>query len=192
MNPIKRSIVPRWIVLLVVMLGSLPAAATVTARIVDESGAPVVGARVCYFEGGVEQVCTQSVARGQFELMDSKLKTMRIVHSGFLPRTLPARTYRNPIVLSQGARILVSLRDAAEGRAIGGEVEIIWPSGRQLGPFPANVSGVRINSLPDGAVRVIGRAPGYLVSDSVFATLEAAKLVEVVIDLQREGAESGP
>jgi len=164
-----------------------PALASVTGRVVDEDGRAVIGARVCYFEQNVEQLCSQTVAEGRFELMSSRLETIRVVQQGFTPTTASVGQLDKPIVLERGSALLIELRDAETGEPIPvGSVELVWPTGRKLGPFPTNRGGVRVGSLPRGVVLVTGMAEGYAVSSAAFVELEVGKESTAVIDLRRD------
>ena len=90
-----------------------------------------------------------------------------------------------PAVLQLGATLLVRLVDVSTGeRVTEGEIEVLFPSGRRKGPFPANAAGVRVRSLEPGPVRVVARTVGYLQEHPVSVLLEAGKQAELVLELR--------
>jgi hypothetical protein len=153
----------RTVALLVsaVLAGSAFAAAT--GRIVGPDGAPVAGAQVCEtFEGSAER-CVTADSQGVYRL-ESPLRASLLVRArGFLAKTIDAAPLSAPVELQRSATLLVLAVDADTGLPLSsGRVMIDSPSGRRLGDFvPFNESGVRISTLPPGAVFVRAAADGY-------------------------------
>jgi hypothetical protein len=112
------------------------------------------------------------------------------VLKGYLPKSVPARTSREPIVLEHGAALRVKLVDATSGKAPSeAKVELKYASGKTLGPFPANAFGLALPTLPPGAATVVVSATGYRPASSEPFVLEARREREVEVRLV---AEPGP
>lgn len=159
----------------------------------DAEGNPVVGARACLIVGGVEGLCDLTDVEGRYALPASDAVSVRVAASGFLPVNIAAVPQDSPLVLEQAAALLVRVVDAATGDGVEeSEVTVVYTSGRQLGPFPANRNGVSLRTLPAGEVRAVGKAAGYLDATGLTVTLERGKKTEVRLALRRAVAVPAP
>jgi hypothetical protein len=180
--------------LLTCAIAAFPASA-ITGTVVDAGKNAVKGARVCYLSADVELLCVETDEVGFYELPDSGLDRIRLTAAGFLPRVLAAVDHASPIVLERSATLLVRLRDVATGEQIrSGEVFVITPSGRRLGPFPSNLAGVRVRGLEPGSVRIDARAEGYEQRDVRPVDLVEGEEAEVTVEMtpaspERDGTE---
>lgn len=166
-------------------------ALALSGSVVDELGAPVEGARVCYFVVNTESLCAATDAGGAFQLLDSQLETIRIAGDGFLPLVSPAAPQEAPFVLRRAAELWVRLTASSGARRLeSGEVFLVLAGGILEGPFPASPGGVVIRSLKPGKARVVAAAEGY-VPKTVIVELQAGERLQQVIDLdRRSSAES--
>jgi hypothetical protein len=93
-----------------------------------------------------------------------ELDLLWITADGFLPvKTPKADAVDAPVVLDASPSLLVRLVAAASGEPIGeGKVWVVYPTGREIGPFPVNRAGVRVQRvLAPGKARLRVEAPGY-------------------------------
>lgn len=169
--------------LCLVSLSGVVAAAVGT--VVDDKYLPIEGARVCYFIDNVELLCTLTDAEGRYELPVSDTDTIRAHATGFNPKSFSIATQHGPVTLQRAPALKVRLVDAATGDRIEkGEVIISYPTGKELGPFPANQAGLRIKrGLTAGEVRVVGKAAGFLDSDPAAVTLKPGEEADVLVRL---------
>ena len=173
------------LLLTLLLSGLFTAALAGDGFVVNEKQEPIEGARVCYFVGNIELICSLTDEKGRYELPVSPTDTIRAHAEGYNPRIFSSAAEQGPITLQRAPVLNVRLVDRASGdRLEKAEVMINYPSGKQLGPFPANKAGLRIRrGLPVGEIRVIGKADGFLNSDPVAVTLEAGEQTDVTIEL---------
>jgi hypothetical protein len=158
-----------------------------TGSVVDDRGQPVPFARACWVRQGVELICVEADARGVFDLPGSELQEIRLSADDLFPRTLPAaEVARGPIALERSPVLTVRLVRAGTGEPIaGGEVVVVYPTGKEVGPFPVNANGVRVRRvLPPGDVRVIARAPGFAELPPRALTLVGGQAIDLKLELE--------
>lgn len=178
--------------LLLALLGAAPASAEIAGRVLDAAREPIAGARVCYLLGTQEKDCTATGEDGRFVLPEQPYDRVRIVAEGHLPRVLPARSPGEPIVLEPTPVLSARIVDARTGRALRGQLSIVYATGESRGPFPANEAGVSIRRLlQPGTVRVVAIAPGYRESRPREVILEAGREATVVIELEPASERPG-
>ena len=178
-------------VLLIVAAVSAAAAAPALAfvgSVVDMGGKPIEGARACYVVGNAELFCSETDDSGRFELPGSMQDGIRVVADGYSPRTILVAEASAPVVLERSPTLLVKLLDATDGTPISeGQVSVVYSSGKFLGPFPVNASGVRVRRvLRSGEARIVIVAPGYRQPHPQPIDLVPGKLTEVSIELLPE------
>ena len=174
------------VLLLALLLSSLFTATQAAEGIlVNEKQEPIEGARVCYFVGNIELICSLTDEKGRYELPVSQTDTIRAHAEGYNPRIFSSAAEQGPVTLQRASVLNVRLVDRASGERLEkAEVMISYPSGKELGPFPANKAGLRIRrGLPVGEIRVVGKADGFLDSDPVAVTLKAGEPSDVTIQL---------
>jgi len=174
------------VLLFTLLLSSLFAATQAGEGIlVNEKQEPIEGARVCYFVGNIELICSLTDEKGRYELPVSQTDTIRAHAEGYNPRIFSSAAEQGPVTLQRAPVLNVRLVDRASGERLEkAEVIISYPSGKELGPFPANKAGLRIRrGLPVGEIRVVGKADGFLDSDPVAVTLKAGEPSDVTIQL---------
>ena len=161
---------------------ALPAA-MLTGTVVDAEDKPIKAARVCYMVGGAELLCAETDENGLFELQQSQFDRIRIAAPGYLPRVVAAVNQAVPIALDDAAALQIRLKNGSTGEfLVGGEVFLIFPSGRRKGPFPHERS-LLIRTLPPGKYRLLAKLEGYTQRKSQAVTLEARKQRAVEIAL---------
>jgi hypothetical protein len=182
-----RSFVPAALLLLTLPGAALAAKGTV----VDEQQRPLVDARVCYFVDRIELLCTLTDDQGHFELPVSANDTIRAHAEGYNPKIFSAVVQHGPVVLQRAPSLTVRLVDPA-GEPLAGEVRISYPSGKEVGPFPINRSGLHIRrGLPPGEIRLRAVAEGFRESEPLAASLEAGEEAVVRIELRAEAEDEG-
>jgi hypothetical protein len=142
---------------------SSAAAFAIEGTVVDRGGKPVPSAQVCYMAGNQVRRCAPTGDDGRFEMPDTPLDTLRVAAEGYRVTTVSVADVGSPIVLLSAPSLLVRLVDAATGEPIEkAEVFVVYPSGREIGPFPVNRAGVRIRRvIQPGKARVRVVAAGY-------------------------------
>ncbi len=174
---------------------TLPAAAA-SGRVVDPEGAPLAGARACILVGGDQDgVCVETNEAGSYQLMPTRLPSVRISAKGFLSVKVAAVDQAAPIVLRRAASLRVRLLDAATGAPIPkGEVFITYSTGARRGPLPSNAAGVRVHTLEPGQVVVTARAEGHREGKAAPIVLTGGHEAEVVVKLDpgEAGASKAP
>jgi hypothetical protein len=160
--------------------------AVVTGQVLDAARKPLAGAHVCYLAGMEEKDCVSADAEGRFSLGLEPYDRVRVVAEGHLPHVfLTASPPASPIVLERTPVLVARLIDARSGRALRGQVTVLFPTGASKGPFPANEVGVRISRvLEPGTVRVTGVAHGYRESLPREVTLVGGREATLVIELE--------
>ena len=155
-------------------------------RVVDSDGRPVAGAQVCVVVGGNPTMCDETAADGSYALPGRDQPAVRIVATGFLPRTIAAVAQASPVVLERAAALRLRGVDRATGKGTAGEADLVYSTGRKLGPFPLNEAGLAIPTLPPGDARVVVRAAGYREATSEVVRLASGRSAEIVVQLDRE------
>jgi len=179
-----RRLAPIAAVVLAACAALAPAAWAISGTVVDPDRKPVVGGKVCYTAAGAEVLCSVTDESGHYDLPNSSLDRIRILADGFLPLKLAAVDHAAPIELKRAATLLVRLRDADGGGAIGeGQVLLLFPDGHKLGPAPVSAGGVRFRRQVPGTVIVQGVAQGYRAGEPIEVAMPAGKQTEVVVDL---------
>jgi hypothetical protein len=162
--------------------------------VVDEAGQPIVGARVCHFVDNLELLCTETDRQGRFQLPARETNTIRAHAEGFNPTFFNSASQVESVVLKRAPVLVVRLIDASTGERIQkGEVLVVYPSGKEQGPFPSNAAGVKIRrGLEAGEVRLVGTAEGYDSAKPHPITLEPGVERQVELKLApREPTEVG-
>jgi hypothetical protein len=162
------------------------AALALGGSVVDDRDPPVAFARVCWARQGVELICVEADARGAFELPQSELGEIRVSAEEFFTRTLTsAEAARGPIVLVRSPVLTVRLVRAGTREPIAeGHVVVVYPTGKEVGPFPVNAKGVRVRRLlQPGDARVVARAPGHAEAAPQAVTLVGGKTIALEIEL---------
>jgi len=173
------------LLLTLLLSGLFTAALAGDGFVVNEKQEPIEGARVCYFVDNIELICSLTDEKGRYELPVSRTDTIRAHAEGYNPRTFSAAAEQGAVILKRAPVLNVRLVDRASGdRLEKAEVMINYPSGKELGPFPANKAGLRIRrGLLAGEIRVIGKADGFLNSDPVAVILKAGEQTDVTLKL---------
>lgn len=130
-------------------------------KVVDLDGPGVPGVRVCYLSGDERTDCVVTDEVGGFELADRDIDRIDFYHPGYMPLVLAAVPLDEPVPLEPAAALMVHIVDPFEDGLSGGELFLVDPSGRQIGPFPFNSGGVRIRPIPPGEYRARVDLPGW-------------------------------
>jgi len=195
MKRIPRAVHGTALTLLAVALGPPASAApgvSPSGVVVDPDGKPVVEAKACLIVGGAEGLCDRTGVDGRYALPASGALTVRIAASGFLPVSVAAVPQQSPIVLERAAALVVLVLDAATGEGVPAEVTLVYATGRQLGPFPANRAGLALKTLPGGEVRVVAKAKGYADGHGEALTLTRGQRAEARVLLTRGASAPAP
>lgn len=162
------------------------AAGGLTGRVVDPDGKPVAGAGVCVVVGGAPGLCGESGPDGYYALPGDSAAAVRIVAKGYLPRTVAAGHGPAPIALERAASLRIRVVDAATGTSpAGGEADLVYSTGRRLGPFPFNEAGLSLPTLPAGDATVVVRCPGYAEGKSAVVPLVGGRRSETRVSIAR-------
>jgi hypothetical protein len=159
-----------------------------TGRVVDSTGRAIVDAEVCLVvAGGLPGLGARSQADGSYSLpWGEGASAVRIVVRGYLPRTVAAVAQESPVVLEQAAALRVRVVDRGTGKAAASaEIDIVYSTGRKLGPFPANAAGLSLPTLPVGDARVVVRTPDHREATSGVVRLEAGREAEAVVNRRK-------
>lgn len=157
-----------------------------SGTVVDEQGRAIEGATACILADGKPLICDETDASGYYTLLDTRLTTLRIRKTGYVPAMLAPVTQEAPIVLRRAAALRVRVVDAATGAPVGGgRVVVSYPSGRVLDDFPFNASGVHIATIEPGPVRIRADVRGFR-GDAVDVALEAGHEAAVVLEVRKE------
>jgi len=154
----------------------------------DAEGRAVGSARVCYVDDETVQRCAITDDAGRFEMPSMELDTLEVAADGFLVRDASAEEFDRPIVLQPAPTLYVRLVDARTGEPIeSADVFVAFPSGREMGPFPANRAGVRVKRVIEpGKVRLRVEAAGYAPGRPREVELIGGKETEVELRLEPE------
>ena len=130
--------------------------------VIDPKGDPLEGVRVCYTVVGVEELCVSSDENGNWELPQSRIDTIRLTLDGYLPKKTSGGEHPEPVILEFAATLLVKLEDASGEPVESGQIQVIYSSGKRIGPFPiSRASGTRIRSLLPGPIVIVARSLDY-------------------------------
>ncbi len=83
--------------------------------------------------------------------------------------------------MAEAGALWVRLVNAADEPIGGGEVFLIFPSGKRQGPFPVNDQGVRIRTLPLGRYRVLVSAKDLVQERSLAVDVAAGEETEAAV-----------
>ena len=127
--------------------------------VIDPRGDPLEGVRVCYTVVGVEELCVSTDEKGKWELPPSSIDTLRLTLDGYLPKNTVGGNHPEPVILEFAASLLVKLEDPSGDPAESGQFEVIYSSGKRIGPFPiSRAAGTRIRSLLPGPIVIVARS----------------------------------
>jgi hypothetical protein len=170
---------------LLVPVLAVAAPAALTGRVVTQAGRPIAGARACLVIAGVEELCSDTGTDGAYMLPASASASgVRITARGYLPLKVAAAPQAAPIVLDPAAALVVRLRSAVDDQPVpAGRAFLVYTSGRRMGPFPVNRTGLLLQTIPPGEVRVVGEAEGLAETTSETVDLVAGATREVVLRL---------
>ena len=156
-----------------------------SGAVINPQGDPLEGVTVCYLVAGVEEMCVTSDMRGMWALPKSRIDTIRLRLQGYLPKSIVGGDHAEPIILDLAATLLVKLEDAAGDPVAEGEVEVIYSSGRRIGPIPiSRAAGTRIRSLQPGPVVIVVRSAGYAEGRASESELRAGKETVAIVQLK--------
>lgn len=183
-RPVQRALRVVTVGCLALLLGGFVQASS--GRVIDPKGDPIAGAQVCYAVAGTDELCVSADEEGSWELPPSRIDTITIRHDGFLPRNIRGGDHAEPIILRPAATILIKLQDADGNPIEKGEADILYSSGRQIGPFPiSRAAGTRIRSLEPGPIVILGRSEGFAEGRAAESELRAGKETVAVVKLKR-------
>jgi len=174
----------RWFcgVLLSLAAGTVGAASGI---VIDPQGEPLEGVRVCYWVASVEQLCVSTDGSGTWELPRSRIDTIRLTLDGYLPKKTVGGDHPEPLILELAAMLLVKLEDTAGESIESGQVEVLYSSGKRIGPFPiSRAAGTRIRSLRPGPVVIIARSVGYEEGRASESELLAGEEIVAIVRLE--------
>jgi len=166
-------------------------AASGTVR--DDRGRALAGAQACLVIDHVEVLCVTTVDNGYYRLPggDAKGATVRITAAGFLPLEVAPVDQTAAIVLRRGAAFAARLVDFASGSPISeGQVWILEPTGRRVGPFPVNRAGVEVSPFPPGRYRLQAEVPGWI-TEVVEVDFVAGEKRAIEVRMKREAGGAG-
>jgi len=164
---------------------SLPALSA-SGHVVDPAGRPVPGARACLMVAGREGLCVETDERGYFSLLPSRIPSVRIRKTGYLPVTIASVDQEAPIVLAIAAAIEARLFDADTGEPIDeGKLMLRYSSGFQRGPFPVRAAGLLVRTIEPGTVVPVATAEGYAEARGTPLDLPAGATTEITLRLKR-------
>jgi hypothetical protein len=125
---------------------------------------------------------------GKWALPKSDIDTVRLALNGYLSRIISGGAQPEPVILKPGATLLVKLEDASGKPLAEGEVEVLYSSGRRIGPIPVSrAAGTRIRSLQPGPVVIVGRSAGYADGRATESELRAGEETVAVVKLKPAG-----
>ncbi len=154
-----------------------------TGTVVDENGKPVIGAKVCYQLGQTQGFCGLTDARGVFDIPQSTMHGLRITADGYLPVRTKVIDDK-PIVLELAGTLQIRLENVDNGEYLGGEVHLLKPSGKRIGPFPINPGGpLIIRSLAPGNYGITGKSEGFAQTRARSVDLEGGLVTVVEIPM---------
>lgn len=168
------------------LLGSLPAHAALTGKVVDPEDNPLEGVEVCLtLAGEVRGLCTETAEDGHYVLPSTEAARLTFEKSGFLPRKLLAVDQPAPVVLSRAATLRVRLVDFQSGEPVPeADFYLQYSTGEMVGPLPANAAGLVVRLHPGQAVPR-AEAEGFAPAAGEALTLVAGEQTEIELPLLR-------
>jgi hypothetical protein len=156
-----------------------------TGVVINPQGEPLEGVTVCYTIGSVDELCVSTDTRGKWALPESSIDTLRLSLEGYLSKNIVGGDHSEPLILEPGATLLVKLVDASGEPVEQGEIEVVYSSGRRIGPIPiTRASGTRIRSLQPGPVVIIVRSRGYTDGRASESELRAGEETVAIVRLK--------
>jgi hypothetical protein len=156
-----------------------------TGVVINPQGEPLEGVAVCYSIAGPEGLCVSTDANGKWALPESSLDALTLKLEGYLTKSIVGGEHSEPVILEPAATLLVKLEDASGKPVEEGEIEVIYSSGKRIGPLPiSRAAGTRIRSLQPGPVVIVGRSPGYADGRAAESELHAGEETVAVVKLK--------
>ena len=183
----RATLTRRWFfgVLLSLAAGTVWASSGV---VISPQGDPLEGVRVCYSVAGIDQLCVSSDENGEWALPRSSIDTLRLTLDGYLPKKIFGGDHPEPVILELAATLLVKLEDLSGEPIEKGEIEVIYSSGKRIGPIPiSRAAGTRIRSLQPGPVVIIVRSAGYTEGRASESELRAGEETVAIVRLRLAG-----
>ncbi len=156
-----------------------------TGVVINAQGEPLEGVAVCYNIAGSDQLCVATDQDGKWVLPKSQVDTIRLSRKNYLTKDIIGGDHSEPVILERGATLLVKLQNAAGKPIKKGEIEVLYSSGKRIGPIPiTRAAGTRLRSLSPGPVVIVARASGYGDGRSDDSELYSGKETVAVIRLK--------
>ena len=153
--------------------------------VIDPKGERLEGVSVCYRIGNVDELCSSTDEQGRWVLPKSDIDRVALTFKGYLTRFIDGGVQSEPVILEPGATLLVRLEDAAGRSLAEGEIEVLYSSGRRIGPIPiSRAAGTLIRSLQPGPVVIVGRSAGFVDGRAGESELHAGKETVAVVKLK--------
>lgn len=138
-------------------------AAASTGVVINPQGEPLEGVSVCYSVAGVNELCVSTDSNGKWALPKSDVDSLSLRLDGYLPKKTVGGDHPDPVMLELAATLLVKLEDGSGKPVEEGEIEVVYSSGKRIGPIPiSRAAGTRIRSLAPGPVVIVARSEGYV------------------------------
>ena len=175
------------------LAGGLLCLATTTAWassgvVINQKGEPLAGVRVCYSLSGSDGLCASSNKKGEWELPRSGVDRIQLTLEGYLPKKISSGDQSAPVMLELAATLLVKLVDPSGDPIEEGEIELVYSSGRRIGPIPiSRAAGTRIRSLKPGPVVVVGRSKGFGEGRAAESELRGGEEIVAIVPLEPAG-----
>lgn len=154
--------------------------------VINPQGDPLEGVNVCYSVANVDELCVTTDERGKWVLPKSRIDTIRLTLDGYLPKKIVGGDHSDPVLLELAATLLVKLEDTSGEPVEEGEIDVVYSSGRRIGPFPiSNAAGTRVRSLQPGPVVIVARSAGYSDGRTSESELRAGEETVAIVQLKR-------
>ena len=169
-------------VVLILAAGTICAS---TGVVINPQGEPLEGVAVCYSLAGADDLCVNTDTDGRWALPKSSIDALTLKLEGYVTKRIVGGEHSEPVILEPGATLLVKLEDASGKPVEEGEIEVIYSSGKRVGPIPiSRAAGTRIRSLQPGPVVIVGRSPGYTDGRASESELQAGEETVAVVKLK--------
>jgi hypothetical protein len=167
---------------LVVISGAVWASSGV---VINPQGERLEGVTVCYRIGNVDELCASTDEQGRWILPKSSIDRVVLRLQGYISQFIDGGAQSEPVILAPGATLLVKLEDVSGKSLSEGEIEVLYSSGRRIGPIPVSrAAGTRIRSLQPGPVVIVGRSAGFADGRASESELHAGRETVAVVKLK--------
>ena len=157
-----------------------------TGVVINPQGEPLEGVAVCYSVAGVDELCVSTDSKGKWVLPVSDIDTIRLRLDGYLVKEVVGGDHPEPVMLDPAATLLVKLADRSGKPVEHGEIEVVYSSGKRIGPIPVSrAAGTRLRSLEPGPVVIVARCEGCPDGGSSESELRGGEETVAIVTLKR-------